>query len=234
MAVILSLLLVGMVIYFCLARQNNDLGDAVLAVNGSPVSEEELLFYMEESRAETVAYFQQKYGLTFGEKFWQTEVDGTTPEEYLRTLAVENLTLAKVVQLQAQQRAIIEDVSYDSWKAEFDADNGSQQVYGISSFDFRQFYDYRQSQIALALEKAMTGVDFLATEADLRAFYDENKVYYLDSEDGEPVRYQSYEAVKDAVASQYYHRCYIETVKEWAANAEVEYFHPYYEEVCLE
>ena len=233
-AVVLLLFLVGAVACFCRTHQNNDLGNAVLEINSSPVYEEELLFYMEESRAEVVAHFQREYGLTFGEGFWQTEVDGTTPEEYLRALAVENLTLAKVVQLQAQQRGIIDDVSYDPWKAEFDAGGGSQQPYGISSFDFRQFYDYRQSQIALALEKAMTGVDFLATEADLRAFYDENKEYYRDSEDDEPVRYQSYETVKDAVISQYYHRCYIETVKEWAATAEVDYFHPYYEEVCLE
>lgn len=214
-----------------LSQEIQNPAEAVLRINGVAISSGELLFYMERSRAETVSYFQRTYGLEFGENFWQTEVGGSTPADALRERAVEALIPAKVIQIQAQRRALVHEISFDNWVMEFEVGDKEPSAYGIANFDFRQYYDYRQSKISLELEKALIGTEFGASEDDIRAFYEKEKESYRDSEDDEPPHYLSYESVRYAVMAQYYHYRYVVAVKSWVAQAKVEYVHPDYEKV---
>src|SRR5207244_4102476 len=71
----------------------------VATVNGTAVPLREFSIFLAKERASTFTYFQQKYRATDGPAFWTTRYGGQTPADYLKHLALGDVTRV-MVQLQ--------------------------------------------------------------------------------------------------------------------------------------
>lgn len=103
----------------------------VLTVNGSGVTAEEILMFLQEEKATTVSYFNRQYGAEYTADFWHTEYGGQTPLTYAKTAALEKLVLYKVQLEELAASGIVEDISFLGVKRAIEEANG--QDYGLQA-----------------------------------------------------------------------------------------------------
>ncbi len=139
---------------------------AVVTINGERIGSEELLFFISKHRSEAVIHFRGK--LEFGEGFWDAEVDGITPKQYIAEQAVNELRRIKSIQLMAQKAGISKKQSFKNLQKSFAEENKTRSQgsnYGMNKFDFEQYYDYYVSKLSLELLNYMSSRDFKGKSA---------------------------------------------------------------------
>jgi hypothetical protein len=125
---------------------------SLLTVDGHPVSEEELLFYMNDEKALAADYFARTYGadVSAGDAFWSAAFEGQTPLDYVKQTALDRLVRAKQTQLLMAERGLAEYRSFEQLSQDLAAENEKrakmeetgETFYGLSSFDLYQYIDY--------------------------------------------------------------------------------------------
>lgn len=161
----------------------------VARISGLDICRQELEDQMRRDRATIINEFQSAYGADTGnEKFWQTEYDGRTPMDALRDTAMQHVRLYKMQQQLAIDYGILQDASGASYEAfeqalELENQNRAEQiqageaVYGAAEFTTDTYYDYRLSNLQIALREKLSasGQPLDADEATLRSFYEQKK-----------------------------------------------------------
>lgn len=95
-------------------------------VNGMPFYKEEYLLYEERYRAIIAGMISQKYDVSSSEKsFWEMKFDGLTPEEMLRSRALEDLIEDKVIQQEAIKRGITAPADFKQLKRSMEGQKSS-------------------------------------------------------------------------------------------------------------
>ncbi|MCL2003073.1 MAG: peptidyl-prolyl cis-trans isomerase [Oscillospiraceae bacterium] len=168
--------------YFGMARP--EIEDPVVAtVNGEPVTFDEMTMVMGNFRVETAAYFFSRYGLEFTQGFWETEVDGTTPLEYIKEKALDFLVEKKVQQQFIRRRGLIGDFSHSAFLKALETENARRGetiaqggvVYGVERFDPMTYYDYLFINQVQSLLTERGDELFPVSYSDIERFYEENK-----------------------------------------------------------
>lgn len=128
------------------AMRGQNISSAVFFVNGEAVTEEELDYFTEKYKAETINTFIDEYDAEYTEKFWQTEFEGKTPQEALDEKAKEECIKAKIQFSLMREEKIYADTTYEALrkKAEsFNKDNeNAKGTVGIKSINMSEFYSY--------------------------------------------------------------------------------------------
>lgn len=158
----------------------------VARISGLDICRQELEDQMRRDRATIINEFQSAYDADTGnEKFWQTEYDGRTPMDALRDTAMQHVRLYKMQQQLAMDHGILQDASYEAFEQALELENqnraeqiqAGEAVYGAAEFTTDTYYDYRLSNLQIALRQKLSepGQPLDADEATLRSFYEQKK-----------------------------------------------------------
>ena len=158
----------------------------VARIGALDICRQELEDQMRRDRAAIISAFQTDYGADPGdEAFWQTEYDGRTPMDALRDTAMQHVRLYKIQQQLAMDHGILQDASYEAFEQALKQENqnraeqirAGEAVYGAAEFTTDTYYDYRLSNLQIALREKLSasGQPLDADEATLRAFYEQKK-----------------------------------------------------------
>jgi len=144
-------------------------------VNGEPFLQEDLNVYMAEHRAAVASHFGRRYNITFmGASFWDTEYDGTTPREFLTSIARQELVKNMVLIQQARIRGIDTPDTYSDLEKEREVWNTptDEIVYGPRTLGPAEYKSYRITGISNALKTNLLRNELSPTIAQLRASFD--------------------------------------------------------------
>ncbi len=139
--------------------------EAVMWVNNTPVTAEELLLAVQACRSEVISYYYTTYGITDSPEFWVTEVDGQTPRRRLLETAVRRAARYKAEQLMMQDAGIVSDISWAAFQKEFLAENErrleavqkGEVVYGPKQYTEYDYFNYLHNNRLLKLKAALNG-----------------------------------------------------------------------------
>ena len=129
---------------------------------------------MNEIKTDVIEYFEQNYSVTAGNDFWDTEFDGVTPAEYLRTEALAAAARCRLELELGVKYGFIEDASYDAFIDEMKAGGN---VTLKSEYSESTYHMYRMSNLRIDLQEAMgqKGEPLYGDETALKSFYYDNR-----------------------------------------------------------
>ena len=84
-------------------------------INGEPVSWEEIDYFKDQYRSEVMSKFILEYDTVPDENFWNTPVNGQTPQQYLDNLVKEKILKAKIQLILCRENKIYDDISIDTF-----------------------------------------------------------------------------------------------------------------------
>jgi hypothetical protein len=150
-------------------------GVPVGTVNGEPFYQEDIDIYALELRAAVAADYGRRFNLfAVGAKFWDTEYGGSTPNETLTRLALNDLVRNMVLIQEARRRKIDAPASYRDLETERAAWNTptTEIVYGPKELGPAEFNNYRISGITDELKTFLLKKELAPTMAQMKAAYD--------------------------------------------------------------
>lgn len=214
------LLAVTVLTLFACTKKEDAGKTALFTVNGEVVTQAEFDYFKGKLRAEVLNDYIEKYSIEYTENFWQTEIDGKTPEETLNELAREECIMAKIQFILMREEGIYDDITYEGLykKAEaFNNENASKQgVVGIKSIKMSQFYSYYLQNGIMELKNIYSEEKLKPTEEEIEQKIIELSEVFENSED--EVLVQDYENVaKDKLKTEKY-EAYIAELRK---NAEI-------------
>ncbi len=146
LCVALSLLLIFFITSCSAEKKETEKESCVATVNGEPITTEEYEYFRKKYKSQVLNECLSKYGKEYSEEFWQTEIDGVTPEKILHDRVIEECVMAKIQFLLMKEEGIYEDISFEGLKLKaekFNSENENKEgVVGIKSIGMSQFYSY--------------------------------------------------------------------------------------------
>ena len=97
------LLLIAILLFAC----NKDNTNIIARVNEYPISTSELRYWMMLQRAEVYNYYYEEFGIIDSDDFWEQKIEGNSPLDKLKELALEKAVRCKVQQILALERGIV-------------------------------------------------------------------------------------------------------------------------------
>ncbi len=193
-----------------------------LAINGEPVTAEELTLYVSRNRALVADYFRQTYGAEYSEGFWSASYSGEIPLFKLNERVKEQFIRTKVELLFAKRASVEENIGYGHFlerlKVEGErrvaAVKRNEAVYGPTRLDAQSYYFHELSLIRKATIEAMLVDGILSvSETELKEQYEAFKtaaagaeestsvqwasMAYGDAAVGNPTKKQAYEMMRE-------------------------------------
>ena len=166
------LLIISAFSLFSCAKKEDAGKAVVLTVNGEAVTQAEIDYFKGKLRAEVLNDYLEKYNIEYTENFWQTKIDGKTPEETLDELAREQSIMAKIQFVLMREEGIYGDITYEGLykKAEtFNSENaGKQGVVGIKTIQMSQFYSYYLENGIMELKNIYAEEKLKPTEEEIQ------------------------------------------------------------------
>ena len=180
---------VAAVIYIGITGANAEAANSheefvVFTVDDQPVTFREFYHSVNHVRGGVIASFIVR-GLDFGTPdFWHTYIDDVTPFQALMQGAVERAARIKIVQIQAMEYGLIEDISYEAFMLGFDQENERREglvdaggvIFGPQQYNESLFFDIQMANLEDALRSFIAPL-MGATEEELREFFEEDWQY---------------------------------------------------------
>lgn len=178
---VLSLVLLCMIsmLVGCQKEENK----VILEIDDISISEAEFEMAMSENRTNVILYFGETYGETqFDTGFW-TKAYGKNnekPIDVLKQKAVNEITNNLAVLLSAKEAGIISSMSYEDILEMYTRENEARKenidkgevIYGVTSFEFRDYYDWLISNCKMQLRNQLSEQ---VIEQEIRDYYDKEK-----------------------------------------------------------
>ncbi|MGQ1945742.1 hypothetical protein ACT3CD_01405 [Geofilum sp. OHC36d9] len=148
----------------------------VARVNHFPISNDELKFWMLLQRAEVYNYFYEKYGVDDSDVFWKQKINGESPLEMLKNLALKKAVRCKIQQILALNKGVVQQIYFDSIMSKMKVENqrrrtkveNGEVVYGSLKFTNRTFFAYEFDKMLIKLKSELLKEELRPTEKDLR------------------------------------------------------------------
>jgi hypothetical protein len=181
----------------CLAGCGLD-ENVLLSIDGVPVTNEEFSVFLNSERADSAAYFGEKYAAQVDAGFWTRSYGGEIPIEYAKQAALLKLKYAKAEEALAVERGLTKRTAFSELLAELESTNsereeklGSGEVfYGLTSYDLDLYYEYRRAQTWQMLLDSQA--EKAAPEKELREMYEKNaEMYFLGYEVEADILYEN-------------------------------------------
>ena len=184
---LLKLIVVLFAIVFALCGCGDETATA-FCVNKIEVPKDELVFYMRRSSDVVVAKAEEEYGLDgTASGFWDEKMGETTPLEFLKETAKEEIVRSKVILLEAKKYGFKAPLTYskqqEAWKKDNDdrskkAEAG-ETLYGAT---LRSFYTYLSLISSEAESKLKTGLKedeiIAVSDQEMKEYYATHPDYF--------------------------------------------------------
>ncbi|MEL7118812.1 MAG: hypothetical protein AAFO07_05205 [Bacteroidota bacterium] len=110
----------------------------------------ELEIFMQKHRAEVIRTFVVKQDVTYDSEFWQTELNGQTPFEYLAQKAMKSLIPYKVQQKLMEEYGMISNWDWQGFLFDYEsyckdrqrAKSGQEVIYGPVNMNLAAYYQH--------------------------------------------------------------------------------------------
>ncbi len=180
---LVAVLIVG-VVFFAIKTTVKD-SDIVATVNGNEICAEEFKLQCEAQKGYVIDDFGENK--TIDDKFWKTEINGTTPLETLKQRVLEYFTRYKVEQQIAVQCGVIttKDMSYNSFINAMQNENAIREqkikrgevIYGVKQYTYNSYLTYTYSNMQIDSREVLSkkGGALYATDKELEAWYESVK-----------------------------------------------------------
>jgi len=157
----------------------------IATVNGENITAEEFSLFINQNRAMTYNYFDNKYGIDqYSSDFWNSQFGVENPVEYIKETALQSCISVKLQQMMAQERGIIGDIDYSSFKDDLAQENARRKyvkqsggiIYGPVEYTPKMYYSHVFSQMLIALKRKMAQHEFKISDIELKQEYDVTKI----------------------------------------------------------
>jgi hypothetical protein len=153
----------------------------VAMINGEPLTYKEYRMSLNRNRAQVSGYFQTKYHADGGMSFWTTDFNGEVPLDKLKTDALAAMVKIKIPQLLAKQKGIVQNITYDSFRNNWDAENkrradakrNNRPFFGPEHYTESEYYEVVYSNMVGELKKAYQKEENFSDD-ELKHFYKSN------------------------------------------------------------
>lgn len=162
-------------------------------INGMDIYAGEIKLSMNSNKAQVIDYYESEKNASIDKDFWDKNIDGETPSDYLRNLALKDVARYKLELGLGIEYGLIEDASYSAFVNEVSSVNAQNQnkiqngepIYGQKEYNLNTYYEYRLSNLQLKLQYAMgnKGEPLYADENTLKAYFEEQKDKYYNNVD---------------------------------------------------
>lgn len=222
---LLKLLVVLFAIVFVLCGCGDETATA-FRVNKIEVSKDELVFYMRRSSDVVVAKAEEEYGLDgTANGFWNEKMGETTPLEFLKETAKEEIVRSKVILLEAEKYGVKLPLTYskqqEAWKKDNDERSkkaeAGETLYGAT---LRSFYTYLSLVSSEAESKLKTG---LKEDGIIAVSDQEMKEYYATHPDYSTGDNSDFESNEQNIYTWIFNEKFEEYVDNLVNKAEIEY-----------
>lgn len=217
----LILILIFPVLLLSACAKNTDIA---FMVDGVAVEKDELVFYMDRLFDSVLFEIEDEYGLIYENRndYWSAEIGDTTPLEYLKKSAVDEIVRIKVIQIEAKKHGLKSEMQYSAqvkdWKEDnakrIQADEAGEIVYGVVE---RSFYTYINTcflEVQSDLQEKLKQNEIIITENEMRQYYNAHPDYF----EG-----QKYEDVTNTIYGWIFDERYEKYVEELIRKAEITY-----------
>lgn len=146
--------------------------EALITIDGTAISEEEFLMFLQDEKAATAAYFYKKYGAEYSSAFWTTDYGGELPIDVAKSRALSKLIEVKSEQQLAVRHGVLKSASFEEIKQELDKESS---IYGVDSLALFQKYMVYHSKLVLEAMGKYKAESEGVQEAELLHYYKANQ-----------------------------------------------------------
>ena len=127
-------------------------------------------------RAEVYNYFYEKYGVGDSDGFWEHDINGESPLEMLKKLALKKAVRCKVQQILALKKGVVQQIDFDSIMLGMKVENQRRKikvekgevVYGSLKFTNRTFFAYEFDKMRIKLKSELVKEELKPSDEDLQ------------------------------------------------------------------
>ncbi len=185
-------------------------------INGEPVSWEEIDYFEDQYRSEVMSKFILEFDAVPDDNFWETPVNGITPQKYLDNLCKEKVLKAKIQLILCRENKIYEDISIDTFwqmKEQHNKTFVNNETIGINKIPYK-YYDYYIDNGVMELKNIIGETTLAPTDDEIQNKMISVKEKYPDKTEDEQLS-----IAKDIIVEEKY-EAYIEKL---CAKAEVDW-----------
>ena len=162
---------------------------AVYAViNGEDITYAELDYYKLQLRSQVTIDIIEQFSVEYSADFWQIPIDGTTPEQRLCELALNECRVAKIKLVLCRENGIYTDISFNGLKAlanEYNLSKVNSAAAGLKSIDLDSFYTYYIDTGVMQLKNILAEGKLKPAEDEVQQFIMSMPQNQIDSLEGE-------------------------------------------------
>ena len=158
-----------------------DFSAIVGTVNGVPVNVNFFKMIRNNEIASTYQFFYNNYDVSDSITFWEDDYGGQNPLTYLNREAMQACAEIIVIQQFAQKYSILDDISYDTFYRDFQAENARREaaiqknepVFGPVQYGEYEYFRYLLSNTVITIKDALKNDSSFYTEAELEEYVDQ-------------------------------------------------------------
>lgn len=199
------------------AEPTSEISAEYARVNGEIITYAEAKYFEDKYRAEIIGDFLSEYTLEYSDTFWDTEINGTTPQRTLEKRVLAETVNAKIRLVLMREHGIYDDISFTSLREKAEAFNrageSGQNKAGLRSIPLNSFYTYYIQTGDMQLEQLLGKTLLAPTENEISE--------YIESESDTPGFAADADArsiAADALVSEKYE----EYISELIDNADID------------
>jgi len=170
---------------------NKENTNIVASVNQYPIYKSELRYWMLLQRAEVYNYYYKEFGIVDSDDFWEQKVEGVSPLEMLKRLALEKAVRCKIQQILALEKGLVDQIDFDEIISKMAVENirrkekveNNEVVYGQIEFTERTFFAHEFDKMILKLKPELLKSELKPSEKDLESLI-KNKDFSLEDNYG--------------------------------------------------
>ncbi|MFB4262251.1 hypothetical protein [Nonomuraea sp. GTA35] len=155
--------------------------DRVAAIDGHPVTRDELLFHLHRLAPAVQNELRNRYHLQ-GAIDWTAKAGDRTAFQRLTQRALDEIHRDKATLLLAQEHGLIGSPDHEDFLADLDAENArradaiarGEVVYGLAEFSPEEYYSHRLTEITTALKQRLEP-QLDVTGAEVRQAFDADR-----------------------------------------------------------
>ncbi len=186
-------------------------------INGEPVSWDEIDYFETQHRSEVMSKFILEFDAVADDDFWETPINGTTPQQYLDNIVKEEILKAKIQLILCRENNIYEDISIDSFynsAIKYNETFSKNGTVGISTISLDTYYDYYIDNGVMELKNILGETTLAPTNDEI-----ENKMIYVKEKYPDKTNEDQLSIAKDILVEEKY-EAYI---KKLCDEAEVDW-----------
>jgi len=197
----------------------------IATINGEPVSAAEYSLVMMRQAPRVYSLLKRERNLDDHLGYWNPDTGSEGPFAKLREMTLEELTKIKVQQAMAKEKGITKDVSFATFREEFQKENQRRKealangtvIYGPKQHDETSYYFILFGDLSHRLKQKVCKETAPAiSEEEIRKFYDEHKSKAAALKD------TPFDTVRDRIAEEIAERNFDKQLPSLFQSAQVE------------